>query len=407
MKTRNLIIILLFILFGPISNAQSWILLPTPDGLDEETEDIFFLNPDTGYVAGWRINNISKTTDGGLTWTPTTGFGVQCMQAVFFTDANHGFATGCSHAVAKTTNGGASWVIDTLPNPSLGTGKGIFFPSSNVGYIVSNIGIIFKTSDAGSSWVNIYQNSNPNIILSLNDVTFSSPNIGYVVGQARNYLGGIDSAVVLKTTDYGNTWINKSPNFPGLRLQSVFFLNDSNGYAVGQNYILKTIDGGDTWTSISDSNWWLWDIAFKNENIGYVVGNNIILETIDGGSTWQSSSNNEILTAICFSNHVGYISTYSSQILKNDQGAGIELTDVNKGIKVYPNPVSNELSIEINGIIDNVNFEIVNVIGQVVFKGGLVKKTTIKTSSFAPGVYLLKLENGKTIEFKKIIKVYY
>ncbi len=403
MKTRNSMFLLLFFLFGHISNAQSWYLLPTANGLDEETEDVFFLNPDTGYVAGWRINNISKTTDGGLTWTPIAGFGVQCMQAVFFTDANHGFATGCGHTVAKTTNGGTTWVTETLPN--LNTGMGIFFPSPNVGYIVSNVGIIFKTSDEGSNWVNIYQNSNPNIQLSLNEVCFPSPNIGYVVGGARNYSGGIDSAVVLKTTDNGNTWINKSPNLPRLELQSVYFLNDSLGYAVGQNYILKTINGGDTWSFTIDSTWSLGDIAFKNENIGYAVGNNIILETTDGGLTWQSSSYNETLTAICFSNNVGYIATYSSQILKNVPVSGIESTDVNKVIKVYPNPVSDELNIEVDGIIEDLNFEISNAIGQVVFKGDLVKKAIIKTSSFAPGIYLLKLENGKTIEFKKIIKV--
>ncbi|MPM60135.1 hypothetical protein SDC9_106982 [bioreactor metagenome] len=41
--------------------------------------------------------------------------------------------------------------------------------------------------------------------------------------------------------------------------------------------------------------------------------------------------------------------------------------------------------------------------GQVVFEGDLVDKTTVQTSSFAPGVYLIKLENGKTFEFEKII----
>jgi photosystem II stability/assembly factor-like uncharacterized protein len=385
------------------SYSQSWYVVATSDGLDEETEDVFFLNPDTGYVAGWRVNNISKTTDGGLTWTPTTGLGITCLSAVFFTDANHGFATGCMHSVAKTTNGGSTWVTGTLPN--LNTGMGIFFPSADTGFIVSNVGIIFKTTDAGSNWVNIYQNSNPDIQLSLNEIFFPSPNIGYAVGGARNYFMGIDSVVILKTTDNGSTWIDKSPDIPGLELQSVYFINDTTGYAVGQNYILKTMNGGDNWTSVSDDTWWLWDIAFKNENTGYVVGNSIILETTDGGLTWQSSSNNEMLTAICFSNNVGYISTYSSKILKNTTVSGYEFMGTNNSTKVYPNPVANELSIELDRITDNTVFEILNTFGQVVLKGTLVdKKTIINTSSFSPGVYLLKLENGKTIDFKKIIK---
>ena len=83
---------------------------------------------------------------------------------------------------------------------------------------------------------------------------------------------------------------------------------------------------------------------------------------------------------------------------------GIEVVEFGRVIKVYPNPVSNELIIEIEGNNDKVNFDILNTIGQVVFKGNLIDKTTVQTSDFAPGVYHIKLENGKTFEFKKIIK---
>jgi len=50
------------------------------------------------------------------------------------------------------------------------------------------------------------------------------------------------------------------------------------------------------------------------------------------------------------------------------------------------------------------NFEILNSIGQVVHKGSLVEKTVVQTNSFSSGVYLIKLENGKTYEIKKIVK---
>ena len=60
--------------------------------------------------------------------------------------------------------------------------------------------------------------------------------------------------------------------------------------------------------------------------------------------------------------------------------------------------------IEIAGNSEKTNFEILNSIGQVVFKGTLKEKTIINTSALSSGVYLIKLENGKTFEFKKIIK---
>ncbi len=82
---------------------------------------------------------------------------------------------------------------------------------------------------------------------------------------------------------------------------------------------------------------------------------------------------------------------------------GVESNKNNNAIMVYPNPVSNELFITANGN-DNVGFEILNAMGRIVYKGSLVNKTMVETSAFANGVYVIKLDNGKTFEFKKIIK---
>ena len=73
-------------------------------------------------------------------------------------------------------------------------------------------------------------------------------------------------------------------------------------------------------------------------------------------------------------------------------------------ITVYPIPISDELIIEIFGNKERINFEILNTYGQVISKGILVEKTTVLTNKFANGVYLIKFENGKTLEYKKVIK---
>jgi len=76
----------------------------------------------------------------------------------------------------------------------------------------------------------------------------------------------------------------------------------------------------------------------------------------------------------------------------------------NSNLKVYPNPVSNELTIEIEGNSCETEIEIINSIGQTVYKGNVENQTTIQTGSFAPGLYLIRFENNATLEFKKIIK---
>jgi hypothetical protein len=84
---------------------------------------------------------------------------------------------------------------------------------------------------------------------------------------------------------------------------------------------------------------------------------------------------------------------------------GIELTGNTETIKVYPNPVSDELIIEIEGNKNNPSIEILNLIGQVVFEGNLSEKTVVQTSKFSPGIYLMKIENCGSYEFKKIVKM--
>ncbi|NJL15261.1 MAG: T9SS type A sorting domain-containing protein [Microscillaceae bacterium] len=80
-------------------------------------------------------------------------------------------------------------------------------------------------------------------------------------------------------------------------------------------------------------------------------------------------------------------------------------------IKVYPNPISNKLTLETEGDEDIIRFQIINPLGIVVYKGVFSEKITIQTTDFVSGIYLIKFEalptsktTGKTFENKKIIK---
>jgi hypothetical protein len=83
---------------------------------------------------------------------------------------------------------------------------------------------------------------------------------------------------------------------------------------------------------------------------------------------------------------------------------GIEDIFEDKSLIVYPNPVSDELTIEFGCNTHKTGFEILNSAGQTVFTGTMTDKTVVHTSGFARGVYLIKFENGKSFVFRKIIK---
>ena len=83
---------------------------------------------------------------------------------------------------------------------------------------------------------------------------------------------------------------------------------------------------------------------------------------------------------------------------------GIDATKISEQIKVYPNPISNELIIEVEGNKEAIDFEISNSIGEVIFKGNVIKDIKINTSSLSSGIYLIKMVNGETVVCRKIIK---
>ena len=77
----------------------------------------------------------------------------------------------------------------------------------------------------------------------------------------------------------------------------------------------------------------------------------------------------------------------------------------NNNINVYPNPVTNELIIEIKGIVNKQRIEIRNSIGQIVYNGKLSEKTVVDTSNFSGGMYFLKIEKDRSFEVKKLLKL--
>ena len=77
-----------------------------------------------------------------------------------------------------------------------------------------------------------------------------------------------------------------------------------------------------------------------------------------------------------------------------------------KGIvsKVYPNPVSDELFIEMEGYNETTSFEMIDAVGKVIYTGNFKGKTSIQTNNLPVGFYIIKLVNGKSYVYKKITK---
>ena len=94
------------------------------------------------------------------------------------------------------------------------------------------------------------------------------------------------------TAAYSQEWTVLVPQNPprGRHLHSVYFTAADTGYVVGDTgTILKTADGGTTWSPLNGGTTRdLYSVCFPTVDSGYVAGNaGTALRTVDGGATWQ------------------------------------------------------------------------------------------------------------------------
>lgn len=127
-------------------------------------------------------------------------------------------------------------------------------------------------------------------------------------------LCGLDS-VIYYSNDAAKTWTTSKVAFIARRspaildLTKLFFLNESIGFAVGNDYdtayhnwqknpqsvgiILKTTNGGKSWYSCTMPTLpWVQDIVFISDTVGWAVLDDgyALLKTTDAGETWNVDS---------------------------------------------------------------------------------------------------------------------
>ena len=250
------------------------------------TRGIFFLDSDTGYVSN-SLYQIWKTTDSGSNFTQLADFGTGTFYEIKFFDPSTGIAAGADGQVYITTNYGATWdSTNTSHNESNVYGLGLenyLGDASNI-LVCGQGGAIAQSNDLGVTWQPL---SSVVTADDLREIDFLDLNNGYSVG------GSISFSVILKTTDGGTTWTRLGFD-GGYRLYSQYWVNPSLGFVGrrGPDGLFKTTDGGTSWTTLNpgvgtSTNIW-YDIEFFDSDTGYACGSSgNYVKTTDGGANWS------------------------------------------------------------------------------------------------------------------------
>jgi photosystem II stability/assembly factor-like uncharacterized protein len=137
-------------------------------------------------------------------------------------------------------------------------------------------GFIVRTTDGGQTW----RDRSVGITTVITGVHFISAAVGVAVGVP---------GTIFRTIDSGATWTLIDSN-AAVRYEDVCFADSLHGFVVGTTGTVEaTSDGGLTWNRRDVGiDTWLFDVAFRNEREGIVVGPpGAISTTSDGGSTWH------------------------------------------------------------------------------------------------------------------------
>jgi photosystem II stability/assembly factor-like uncharacterized protein len=209
---------------------------------------------------------------------------------VWFADDHNGWMAGggwdiAGGIVGRTRDGGRTWAFKSgaVPGARHGFGAVQFFDSLS-GCMLGGDGQIFRTIDGGENWREARDADGS----GFSDLHFVDRWHGWAVGQG-----------VIRTVDGGDHWtwaVRGDAEHGYLSGEGIFFLDLDRGWMSGFSSLMRTSDGGETWTRVSipiepGVGVHLRDVCFPDAQHGWVVGENgTILATADGGVTWARQS---------------------------------------------------------------------------------------------------------------------
>lgn len=271
--------------------------------------DIAFLDADRGFAATDQSGLILMTTDGGNTWrrkqfkdpaNPDDGYRFQTIarivivddKTVFFDIFSHPISGASLREAIVTRDGGATFRIDSVPGEVYHVANGTMIA---LGREPGPFGLakfaVSKSIDRGLSWSIVQVEpaglNNDFNFHGIEHAFFISPDEFFITANKRL----ASDKAIYKTTDGGKTFAPLA-NFPGAKVDYLYFKNSSEGIAITGNSGGKTTfftsDGGNSWTA-SERNM---------ESEALYLGNNTLIAysndhtaiSTDFGRTWTEQS---------------------------------------------------------------------------------------------------------------------
>lgn len=326
---------------------------------------------------------ISRTTDGGITWTNQVNGEYFRLNAVFLANQQLGIAVGNSGMILRTTNGGQNWT--QIPSPTAFHLYAITFLEGNNGFITGRFGVMLRSTDGGASWTTLTSG----VTQDIRGIAFADAMNGVAVTE------GFFDGLVLRTTDGGTSWSSQAIA-PGTAMRGVTTTSPGTYFSVGYRVAGLSLQLGRIFWSDD------WGATWTQQQIPNEVGRGL-----GGIAAFDANT----LVAI------GLLS--GGAILKTTNGGGVVSVDEwADGImpaehvlfQNYPNPFNPSTKIVYRvasrefiefGVYDVLGRKVATLVNEVKAPGTYTVQWD--ASGMAAGVYFYRLQAGSLIETRKLL----
>ena len=421
MIMKKIFTILMCICIATNTFAQ-WAVMPNAPSFSQRISEI------NGNLYIGANDGVYESTDGGNNWTHLSSVDANASSAYFhITEAgNYWYLGSSTQSIYRSSDQGQTWQIDTA-------GMNIITSLAQVRDLHYDGTMLYAIVDVTQYSRSDFFYKDPNTSTWMKPTSVQGqdqwgPHFKKVV-KYNNQLYATTSRGMFQSTDGGDTWVPYGgPN--GNRGLNLIVHNNNMylttvGVGSANDVHIDKFDGTN-WTDVTPTGFahghYDKDVIYSDGNAIYfsmkkalVPDTNYVYKSTDDGASWTMLSVDDqnikcALTSFAVANGELFAVTgvcgtgpTSQKGVKFGGTTGINDNQLNDLIKMYPNPANDFVTI--TNLPIGSTMRILDITGKVVYSSAITNEqtTTINTTDFINGIYLIRIENNGNIANRKLV----
>ena len=367
--------------------------------------DVHFTSSQEGFVIG-EDRGVIRTDDNAVSWYyDENHFDRDDLYQMAFAHPDTGIFVVTNNYAFTTYDGGQSMFLNEWNPPIIGHLQSFDYEmiNSKIMYTVGSKVKVAKSIDGGKSWSSFeFTFSN-----SLNAIKCLDANTCHAAGSVGKVVSTWDGGAHWKVHDLD---VNSD-------LTEVFLLDENLGFIGGRSVILRTDNGGQTWTIMPiNTGWSVISFHFITPVKAYAVTNGgEVFRTENAGQSWTlkqgtgipdgATSHYFTKTFMRDTTHIYGISEsniyrWTQPPPEPDVVTGVD-EESHRELSVYPNPTVGRLRVVSPSQVEGI--AVIDLHG-ILLQTYEARTEELDLSDLSPGMYLVRVKRSSGVQVNKIIK---